>query len=98
MQLKTNDLLYQVHFRYETDKQGRKLTLVRIHSGTCNKPCRFGVLGHALCSEADCFKKAVGRKLAMQRALRAWPKETRRRVWAAYWAVSKPQKAAVRPR
>ena len=40
---------------------------------------------HALCSYDDNFSRPVGRKLALTRAIKGLPRETRKEVWAEYW-------------
>ena len=38
----------------------------------------------AVCSESDNFNKEVGRKLALRRAIRPFPRGSRSQIWRAY--------------
>ena len=42
----------------------------------------------AFCSLGDNFSKAVGRKIALGRALSGWPRERRTEIWNAYWKAT----------
>ena len=48
--------------------------------------------GMALCSVYDKFNRAIGRKLAMTRALKNLDKPTRTAVWDKYFTVSKARR------
>ena len=108
MRLRIGNELYKVHFRHYHEpwtmlrsdgrvRSGLWKTAVNLHTGDCKgKPCREGLAGEALCSRLDCFRKAVGRKLALARAVSRWTRDQRRSLWAAYWAVTPPQKTACR--
>ncbi len=48
---------------------------------------RCGVAG---CSLSDTFVKETGRKLALKRAMRDWPRESRTKMWEAY--LGRPRK------
>lgn len=41
--------------------------------------------GHAYCCHTDQFNRKVGRKVALTRALRPYPRAVRQAVWHAYW-------------
>lgn len=41
--------------------------------------------GAAKCVPSDNFSKALGRKKSLTRAIKYWPKETRRKVWTQYF-------------
>lgn len=44
-------------------------------------------IGTAICSRQDQFNRAVGRKVALTRALKPFDKETRTRFWKRYFEV-----------
>ena len=69
----------------------------RTKKGTlCKRLKRVGH-GEALCHPSDSFVKALGRKLAFQRALcdmaEAPGRDERRAFWTAFWAAEKHAKA-----
>lgn len=44
-------------------------------------------VGAAYCSKKDHYDRKVGRKVALARALKDTPREYRKKVWDAYFAV-----------
>lgn len=74
-------------------------TRVHIHDGQCvtlnDGPCVAGCTGDqdtvlsgaglAFCASSDQFNRAKGRKVALARAIRQFPKETRKRIWNGYF-------------
>lgn len=50
-----------------------------------DNPENHAAEGRAICSALDQFNKAVGRKVALTRALKPFDKEIRTRFWKAYW-------------
>ncbi len=48
--------------------------------------CKFDdrIMGTALCSTLDNFNRNMGRKIALQRAIKDLPKDQRKLIWSAY--------------
>lgn len=79
--------------------QGRS-TVVTLHLGECfitkagdgKNICTvpFQGIGAARCMPSDSFCRRTGRKLALARAIKNWPKAERSAIWAAYF-VAMPQ-------
>lgn len=59
------------------------------HSGwtgvTITPSAGFPLIGTALCSSEDNFNYAIGRKVAITRAIKRLPREVRAAIWAAYF-------------
>jgi hypothetical protein len=80
-----------IHFRHVRNFQGvlygnSERTEVILHAGPCSKkPCGVpGLKGSAFTHPNDQFNKAVGRKIALKRALESLPRERRTLIWEAY--------------
>lgn len=52
-------------------------------------------VGYADLHPKDNFVKAIGRKIALQRALQEQPKEVRSKLWQKYWSISPTSKLNV---
>lgn len=80
------DDIVGMYFRYTTDeKTGRRQTHCHIVDDT-EEELSHGV---AECSKEDQFDKAVGRRLALARAVEPFTKAERREVWSAYYRYMK---------
>lgn len=51
--------------------------------------------GKATCSPTDRFERAIGRKIALQRAIAELPRETRRSIWIQYHQLVSVNKAVI---
>lgn len=93
MVLKTQWATYAVHFHhqpvYDDTSLEKWATFATIHPGRCasnERPCKTpeSVTGVARCSKKDMFSRAVGRKLALKRAIDWMPRELRAQIWVEY--------------
>jgi hypothetical protein len=80
---------FAAHFRH-TNENGRWSTFATVHVGPCYlkaRPCETepSVTGVAHCAPQDGFNKSTGRKIALARALKDVPRDTRRQLWASYF-------------
>jgi hypothetical protein len=92
-----NGLTYIVHFSYSSNIQYRQIpgnearvTTCALHVAPClNIPCDITAgLGSARCSPKDEFRKIIGRKMALARAMMAMnlPLLIRTQLWHSYLA------------
>lgn len=89
--------VYVAHFSHKFDADGKGVhTTCRVHSGPCLhvlEPVRhcsvpLTGLGIARRNPHDVFKKAVGRKMAFQRAISALSRDLRQQLWSSYWTIT----------
>lgn len=76
---------YKVSFYYTEDKQKRVVT-------TCTVNALDGTEyyeGSVTCSKCDHFRKATGRKAALQRAIAHLDRSIRSDIWATYFTKVK---------
>ena len=91
MRVDVDGVSYTAHFKH-SKRRVRPFTACLLHVGLCSaSPCAEDGsqwTGLARCAPTDQFVKAVGRKLALARAMQAaqLPKPTRAAIWAAYHA------------
>jgi hypothetical protein len=94
-----SEVVWTLHFHHVRHNNGAWVTTVRLHLGPCERHLEHGMchrpafLGVARCSAKDIFCKALGRKLALQRAAHGMSRATREELWAAYWSICNPAKA-----
>jgi hypothetical protein len=102
MLLNIGDKKYAVHFAhrcgFDVDSdipiavQGHWATYCGIHEGACViKGCAdyaHPYQGVAHCHSHDQFSKYVGRKVALGRALKAFPRPLRKHIWHEYFKQS----------
>lgn len=54
----------------------------------------ISTIGRAFCNATDQFNRAIGRRIALTRAIAHFPRAIRTQIWKAYFAYLKPQPAA----
>lgn len=88
MRVSAGEVDYAIHFHFQQGTMGREV-LCFVHSGPCKektRPCGTeSSSGIATCSRKDTFVRAIGRKVALQRALRGIPRAQRSLIWEAYY-------------
>lgn len=91
-----NGTKFVLHVHHER-VEGRWETRVRLHDGDCQhqdeeKPCIAPAYsGFSFCSPKDIFSRAVGRRVALTRALESLPRPLRGYLWRAYNLQSPPK-------
>ena len=82
MQITIEDRTYRVAFEHDRH-HWTTLCVIQEAGGR-----QLFSTGLAACSPQDNFNRAVGRKIALSRAVqRAFPREQRRAFWVAYWSA-----------
>lgn len=76
---------YKVHFHYSEDKQKRMVTHCAVYSLDGTEYYE----GSVTCSKYDHFRKATGRKAALQRAISNLDRAIRADIWATYFTKVK---------
>jgi hypothetical protein len=91
MRLLIDDHIYMIHFRVAppSDVVKSRGVLCTIHPGPCKekaRPCNTpeSRIGTALCSVRDQFVRKTGKKIALTRAMDAFPRELRAKLWHEY--------------
>ena len=89
--------IYVAHFSHKlADDKKHVHTTCRIHQGPCIhvlEPIRHcsvppSGLGIARRNPMDVFRKAVGRKLAFERAIGVFRRTLRAQLWKSYWSIT----------
>jgi hypothetical protein len=86
------DVVLMAHFNHRRGDNGVWSTVCRLHEGKCNADEAGRCIEHcerissSRCSKRDIFYKALGRKIALERALMHLPRMTRKLLWLSYWA------------
>lgn len=83
--LKLNEKDFNVRFVHIGSRDKRPQTLCSVVIDE-----EIASTGLAQCSTSDNFEKAMGRKIAMARAVERFPLEIRKALWNEYWKRSHP--------
>jgi len=83
MKLKVGDQQFEVDFYHHNPKEGKRWTRCEIFT----LDTFFGE-GNSRCMEGDVYRKASGRKYALEKALQLETREFRKLFWNAYLKVA----------
>jgi hypothetical protein len=89
---------FAMHIMHSRDSNGHGHSEVTVHPVPCAKnerPCCTPnqLVGVAKCHERDQFCRAVGRKMAFERAVTLLDNETRAALWKAFLLRFPPRKS-----
>ena len=81
-----NGQKFDVRFTHHLDSP---VPHTEVQIANCEWDSTSYLLGAGLCHPNDQFNKAIGRKVALARAISGLPRETRTQIWKAYFAFLK---------
>jgi hypothetical protein len=80
---------YKVFFRHARLEEPQRYTTCFILPVDCTNTEEALAIGTATCSRGDNFDRAIGRKVALAKALKGFDRETRKAFWQAYFEKTK---------